>query len=93
MPETTTTTLTPHLCCRNAVEAVAFYQRAFGAETVSIQQVPDGRVLHAALSIRGAAFYLVDAFPEHGARSPQDLGGSPVTLPRRTTRVTGTIWS
>lgn len=77
---TTTTTLTPHLCCRNAIEAVAFYQKAFGAEPVGVQQVPDGRVLHAALDIDGAVVYLVDVFPEHGGRSPLELGGSPVTL-------------
>ena len=76
----TTTTLTPHLACRNASEAVEFYRRAFGAEPVALHRLPDGRVLHAALSIEGALFFLADEFPEHGGHSPLALGGSPVTL-------------
>lgn len=75
-----TTTLTPHLACRNASEAVEFYQKAFGAEPITLLQLPDGRVLHAALSIEGAVFFLADEFPEEGGQSPQSLGGSPVTL-------------
>jgi PhnB protein len=79
MPESTTT-LIPHLSCRNAADAAEFYQRAFGAEPLGILKMPDGRVMHGALSIRGATFFLVDEFPEHGGQSPQGLGGSPVTL-------------
>jgi PhnB protein len=75
-----TTTLTPHLACRNAAEAAAFYQQAFGAEPITLMELPDGRVMHAALSIEGAVFFLADEFPEHGGHSPQSLGGSPVTL-------------
>ena len=75
-----TTTLTPHLCCRNASEAAEFYQKAFGAKVIQIHRMPDGRILHGALSINGARFYLVDEFPEHGSRSPLALGGSPITL-------------
>ena len=76
----TTTTLTPYLSCRNASEAVAFYQKAFGAEPVTVLRLPDGRVLHAALNVNGAVFFLCDEFPEHGSLSPLGLGGSPVTL-------------
>ena len=79
MPESTTT-LTPHLSCRNAAEAVEFYGRAFGAEPLGVMKLPDGRVMHAALDINGATFYLVEEFPEHGSHSPRGLGGSPVTL-------------
>ena len=78
---TTTTTLIPHIACRNANEAVEFYQRAFGAELLMKMNVPDdGRVMHADLSIDGARFYVVDEFPEQGGKSPQALGGSPVML-------------
>ena len=75
-----TTTLTPHICCRNASEAAEFYQKAFGAEVLRMQRTPDGRVLHGALSIDGAQFFIVDEFPEYGGKSPQSLGGSPMTL-------------
>ncbi|HTE17105.1 MAG TPA: VOC family protein [Armatimonadota bacterium] len=76
----TATTLIPHLSCRNAAEAVSFYQKAFGAESVALLQTPEGKVMHGALSINGAMLYLVDEFPEFGGHSPQSLGGSPVTL-------------
>lgn len=76
----TTTTVTPHLTCRNASEAVEFYRQAFGAEPVTVYQTPDGRVMHAALTLNGATFFLHDEFPEHGILSPLGLGGSPVAL-------------
>ena len=81
LPPITTTTLIPHITCRNANEAVEFYQRAFGAELLMKMNIPDdGRVMHADLSIDGARFYVVDEFPERGGKSPQALGGSPVML-------------
>lgn len=74
-------TLTPHISCRNANEAVDFYQKAFGAELHMKMNVPDdGRVMHADLSIDGAHFFVVDEFPEQGGKSPEALGGSPVML-------------
>ncbi len=79
MPEATTT-MTPHLCCRNAADAAEFYRKAFGAEPMAILRMADGRVLHAALNLNGATFFLVDEFPEHGGLSPLSLGGSAVTL-------------
>lgn len=74
------TTLTPHIACRKAAEAVAFYQKAFGAEPVCVLNLPDGRIMHAALKIGASQFYICDEFPEHGGHSPQSLNGSPVTL-------------
>ncbi|RYG26936.1 VOC family protein [bacterium] len=77
----TVTTLTPHIACRNAEEAIEFYQKAFGAQLLMKMNIPgDGRVIHADLSIDGARFYVVDEFPEQGGKSPQALGGSPVML-------------
>lgn len=74
------TTLIPHLCCRNALEAVEFYKKAFGAEAPCVLRGPDGKLMHAGLNINGARFYLAEECPEHGALSPLGLGGSPVTL-------------
>ncbi len=76
----TSTTLTPHLSCRNAAEAAEFYQKAFGAVPLGLLKTPEGKVMHGALSINGAMLFLVDEFPEFGGHSPQSLGGSPVTL-------------
>jgi uncharacterized glyoxalase superfamily protein PhnB len=74
------TTLIPHIACRNANEAVEFYRKAFGANVSVVHKMPDGRVMHAALDIDGAPFYVVDEFPEHGGKSPLALGGTPVTM-------------
>jgi PhnB protein len=76
----TTTVLVPHITCRSATEAVSFYQKAFGAKPQGVHHLPDGRLMHATLDIDGATFFVVDEFPEHGGKSPQALGGSPVTL-------------
>ncbi|HEY3268463.1 MAG TPA: VOC family protein [Armatimonadota bacterium] len=77
------TTITPHLTCRGAAQAVEFYKKAFGAEAEVVRPLPDGRIIHAALNIGGAPFYLVDEFPEHGGKGPLTLGGSPVALTLR----------
>ena len=74
------TTLIPHLACRNASAAIEFYKKAFDAEEIVVNRIPDGRVMHAALSIDGAPLYLVEEFPEHGSNSPLTLGGTPVSL-------------
>ena len=75
-----TPSLTPHLVCDGAADAIEFYQRAFGAEELMRLPGPDGRLMHAAVSIDGHMLMLVDEMKEHGVFSPTSLGGSPVTL-------------
>ena len=76
-----TTTLIPHLTCRNASEAVEFYHKALGAEAEGIFKSSDGaRVMHAQLKVQDATFYVMDEMREHGADSPLSLQGSPVML-------------
>ena len=70
----------PHLTCRDAAEAVDFYCKAFGAEAMCVIKMPDGKLMHAALSLNGSMLFLCDECPEHGGLSPQAIGGSPVTL-------------
>ena len=80
-PKTVTATmLTPHLVCRDAAAAIEFYKRAFGADEMRVVRTPDGGVMHAALTIGQAMFFLAGECPEFGSRSPQALGGTPVTL-------------
>ena len=72
--------VTPYLCTKGAARAIEFYQRAFSAvERMRITQ-PDGRVGHAELQIGDSIIMLADEFPEMDARSPQSLGGSPVSI-------------
>ncbi len=74
------TTITPHLTCRDAKAAIEFYKKAFGAEAPCAMETPDGRIMHAAITIDGASVYIVEEFPEYGGTSPQALGGTPVSI-------------
>ena len=80
MTPETTTALIPHLHVRDARRAIDFYGEAFGAQPLGVLPTPDGRIMHAALSINGATLYLCDEFPEHGGTSAERLGGTPITL-------------
>ena len=71
---------TPYLSIRNAAAAIDFYKKAFGATELLRMTQPDGRVGHAELRIAGAIVMLADEFPEMDIKSPQALGGSPVTI-------------
>ncbi len=72
--------LIAHLACRNAAEAIEFYRTAFGTEALAVHKLPDGMLMHAALRLGDAVFYLGEASLECGCPSPADLGGSGVTL-------------
>lgn len=73
-------TLTPHLVCDGAADAIDFYKRAFGAEEMMRLPGPDGRLMHGAVLINGATVMLTDENRQWGALGPKTLGGSPVTL-------------
>jgi len=72
--------LSPHLICRDAVKAIAFYKTAFGAQELMVLPAPDGKIMHACLSINGSSVMLMDENVGCGASSPQQFGGTPVTL-------------
>ncbi|MGH6769642.1 MAG: VOC family protein [Xanthobacteraceae bacterium] len=58
--------ITPYLSVRGAAEAIAFYQRAFGATETMRMPADDGtRVLHAVVQINGGVVMLSDEFPEY----------------------------
>lgn len=76
----TTSSLTPHIVCDGAADAIEFYKKAFGAEELMRIPAPDGKLMHAAVSINGAMLMLVDEMKEMGALGPKALGGTPVTL-------------
>jgi len=63
------------LSVRHGAEAVEFYQKAFGAETIFRIDAPDGAVV-AQLAIGEAQFWVADESPDHGNFSPESLGGS-----------------
>src|SRR5262245_55313665 len=73
-------TVTPYLAIKNAVAALDFYTRAFGADEVYTLTLPDGRLGHAEIRLGDSLVMLADEFPEFGGTSPETLGGSPVSL-------------
>jgi PhnB protein len=50
----------PHIYVAPAADAIAFYERAFGARELFRIAHPDGRILHAELSILGAVIMIGD---------------------------------
>ena len=72
-------TVTPHLVCKDAAAAIAFYKKAFLAIEMTRLPGPDGKLMHAMLRIGDSAIMLVDEFPDMHVRGPQG-GGSPVTI-------------
>jgi uncharacterized glyoxalase superfamily protein PhnB len=60
-------TLTPHLICANAVAAIDFYVRAFGAREEGRLMDPEGKkLMHAMLRIGNSPLMLADEFPDCG---------------------------
>ena len=72
--------ITPHLVCAGAANAIEFYKKAFGAEEQARLPGPDGRLMHAAVKIGDSTVMLADEMPEWGSLGPKALKGSPVTI-------------
>jgi len=73
-------TVTPHLVCARAAEAIEFYKRAFAAHELSRLAGDDGQIMHAALRIGGSVIMLTEECPEWNSLGPLAIKGSPVTL-------------
>lgn len=72
--------ITPHLVCAGAADAIEFYKKAFGATEMMRLPGPGGRIMHACVRIGDSQLFLVDEFPDWGSVGPQSLQHSPVTL-------------
>ena len=72
--------LAPHLICAGAAEAIEFYTKVFGAEEMQRLPGPDGKLMHAAVRIKGAVVMLADENPAYGMLGPIALGGTAVTI-------------
>jgi uncharacterized glyoxalase superfamily protein PhnB len=74
-------TMTPHFTVRDAPKAIAFYQKAFGAEVVDKMLGPDGTTIwHARLRIGNSNLFLGEEASLPGEKSPQSLGGTPTWI-------------
>jgi PhnB protein len=73
-------TVTPHLVCDGAAEAIEFYKKAFNAVEMMRLPGPQGKLIHASIRIGDSAVMLADECPEWGSFGPNSLKGSPVTI-------------
>jgi len=74
------TAVTAALCVIDVKAAATFYQKAFGFQKRGIMSGPDGKPMHAELTLRGTTLMLGPEMPEMGARSAKTIGASPTTL-------------
>lgn len=60
--------------------AASFYQKAFGFEKRGVMNGPDGKPIHAELTLRGTTLMLGPEVPQMGSQSAKTVGHSPATL-------------
>jgi PhnB protein len=72
--------VTAMLIVADVKAAASFYQKAFGFAKRGIMNGPDGKPIHAELTLRNTTLMLGPEMPQRGARSAKTLGASPVTL-------------
>ena len=83
--------VTPYLTVNNGSKAIDFYKRAFNAEDLFRETMPDGKILHARMRIGDSIVRLSDEFTGSSHRSPASLGATTVTLHIYTENVDG-LW-
>ncbi len=71
--------ITPYLIVDGAAEAIGFYKKAFGAKE-RLRMAHDSKIGHAEIVIGGSVVMLADEWPDMGARGPQSIGGTPVSI-------------
>jgi PhnB protein len=72
--------ITTMLTVTDVKAAVAFYQKAFGFAKRGIMNGPDGKAIHAELTLRGTTLMLGPEIPQMGSRSAKTIGASPTSL-------------
>jgi len=70
----------PYLSVDGADAAIDFYTTVFGAKERVRMPGPGGKIGHAELEIGDSVVMLADSFPDMGAPTPKQLGGTPVTV-------------
>ncbi len=70
--------VTPYLIVKDAVKALDFYKRAFGATELLRLDNPDGTIAHGEFRIGDSPVMFAEAMDTY--RDPQAIGGSPVSF-------------
>ena len=68
------------LTVSNIPAAVRFYQKAFGFSKRAIMNGPDGKPIHAELTLRGTTLMLGPENADMGKRTAKNIGASPASL-------------
>jgi PhnB protein len=72
--------VTAYLIIRGAARALDYYKKAFGATEIMRFPGPGDTIAHAEIKIGDGMVMLADEAPDMGYRSPQSIGGTPVSL-------------
>lgn len=74
-------TISSYIVVENALKAMDFYAKAFGARPGHRMGGPDGEsTMHAEMHLGDSTLMLTDANPQWGMKSARELGGSPISL-------------
>jgi PhnB protein len=73
-------TLNAYINIKGCSEAIEFYKKAFGATERYRLLMPGGKIAHAEIEIEGSLLMMADENPDWGTKSPQTLGGNPMTF-------------
>ncbi len=71
-------TITPQLTLDDAAQTIEWYKRALGANEVSRSVGPDGKIMHAEITIGNSRVMVNDVMM--GVKSPTAFGGSPASF-------------
>ena len=71
--------VTPYLIVKGAAKAIDYYKKVFGATEIMRMPGPNGTVGHAEIKIGDSIIMLADE-QQGNYRTPEALGGSPVSL-------------
>jgi PhnB protein len=83
--------VTPYLTVNNGSKVIDFYKKAFNAEELFRETMPDGKILHARMRIGDSIVRLSDELAGSPHKSPASLGATTVTLHIYTEDVDG-LW-
>ncbi len=72
--------VTPYLFVRDAARAIEFYKHALGAKELMRFPDPSGKVMHAEIQVGDSRVMFGEECPERGARGPETLGGTSMSL-------------
>jgi PhnB protein len=72
--------VTAMLTVTDVKAAATFYQKAFGFTKRGIMNGPDGKAVHAELTLRGTTIMLGPEMPQMGSRGAKAIGASPTSL-------------